>query len=75
MDGIIVQQLLGQFFDSGWHDCSTVTCTNSLKVAGTIFQELLVHLFNSHWCDCSTVTDIFVQIVQESIVRLLKRLR
>ena len=55
----IVQQSLAQFFNSHWHDCSTV--------AGMIVQQSLAWLFNSHWQDCSTVAGT---IIQQSLARL-----
>ena len=46
--GTILQQSLARLFNSGWHDCSTVT--------GTILQQWLARFFNSGWHDPSTVT-------------------
>ena len=72
----IVQQSVAGFFNSGWHDCSTVTGTivqqllarlfnsgwhDSSPVTGTIVQQWLARLFNSHWHNSSTVTGLIVQ--------------
>ena len=39
-------------FNSGWHDCSTVT--------GTIVRQTLARVFNSSWQNCSTVAGTIV---------------
>ena len=57
--GKIVQQPLVWFFNSCWHDCSTV--------AGKIVQQSLARLFNSHWHDWSTGAG---KIVQQSLAQL-----
>ena len=48
MFGTVVQQSLAQFFNSHWHDFSTV--------AGIILQQSLARFFSSGWHDSSTVT-------------------
>ena len=45
---MILQQSWAQFFNSHWHDCSTVT--------GMIVQQSLARLFNCYWYDSSTIT-------------------
>ena len=65
--GTVVQQPLAQFFNSHWHEYSTVACKIFSTVTGTILQQSLARLFNSHWHDCSIVTDM---IVQQSLARL-----
>ena len=39
----IIQQSMARFFNSNWHDCSTV--------AGTVIQQSLARFFNSHGQD------------------------
>ena len=70
--GTVVQQPLAQFFNSHWHEYSTVACKIFSTVTGTIIQQSLARLFNSHWHDCSIATDT---IVQQSLARLFKSRR
>ena len=61
MFGTVVQQSLAQFFNSHWHDSSTVT--------GIILQQSLARLFNSHWHDSSTLAGTILQ--QSRLVLLI----
>ena len=47
-----VQQSLTRLFNSGWHNCSTVS--------DMILQQWLARFFNSLWHDSSTVTGAIV---------------